>query len=88
MAYNGFAIDEYLDAAAITKQLDELTKWAKILIITMSVLFLIAGSFLGGYVFGKYLENNHKEQTYFEPEPMQQQTPTIQIEDSTSQNEE
>ena len=26
MAYNGFAIDEYLDAAAITKQLDELTK--------------------------------------------------------------
>lgn len=65
-----------------------LPKWAKILIITMSVLFLIAGSFLGGYVFGKYLENNHKEQTYFEPEPMQQQTPTIQIEDSTSQNEE
>ncbi len=26
MAYNGFAIDEYLDAAAVTKQLDELTK--------------------------------------------------------------
>ena len=26
MAYNGFAIDEYLDANAITKQLDELTK--------------------------------------------------------------
>ncbi len=26
MAYNGFAIDEYLDATAVTKQLDELTK--------------------------------------------------------------
>ena len=26
MAYNGFAIDEYLDAAEVTKQLDELTK--------------------------------------------------------------
>ena len=26
MAYNGFAIDEYLDAAAVTKQLDELTQ--------------------------------------------------------------
>ena len=26
MAYNGFAIDKYLDAEAITKQLDELTK--------------------------------------------------------------
>ena len=26
MAYNGFAIDKYLDAAAVTKQLDELTK--------------------------------------------------------------
>lgn len=26
MAYNGFAIDEYLDAAAVTKQLDELIK--------------------------------------------------------------
>ena len=24
MAYNGFAIDEYLDAAAVTRQLDEL----------------------------------------------------------------
>lgn len=26
MAYNGFGIDEYLDAAAVTKQLDELTR--------------------------------------------------------------
>ena len=26
MAYNGFAIDKYLDAAAVTQQLDELTK--------------------------------------------------------------
>ena len=26
MAYNGFAIDEYLDAQAVTKQLDELIK--------------------------------------------------------------
>ena len=26
MAYNGFAIDEYLDAEKVTKQLDELTK--------------------------------------------------------------
>ena len=26
MAYNGFAIDEYLDAAEITRQLDELIK--------------------------------------------------------------
>lgn len=26
MAYNGFAIDEYLDAAAVTRQLDELIK--------------------------------------------------------------
>ena len=26
MAYNGFAIDQYLDAAEVTKQLDELTK--------------------------------------------------------------
>ena len=26
MAYNGFAIDEYLDAAAVTAQLDELIK--------------------------------------------------------------
>ena len=24
MSYNGFAIDQYLDAAAVTKQLDEL----------------------------------------------------------------
>ena len=26
MAYNGFAIDKYLDAAVVTKQLDELTR--------------------------------------------------------------
>ena len=26
MAYNGFAIDEYLDAEAVTRQLDELKK--------------------------------------------------------------
>jgi len=26
MAYNGFAIDEYLDASEVTKQLDELIK--------------------------------------------------------------
>ena len=26
MAYNGFAIDEYLDAAEVTRQLDELKK--------------------------------------------------------------
>ena len=26
MSYNGFAIDQYLDAAAVTKQLDELIK--------------------------------------------------------------
>ena len=26
MAYNGFAIDEYLDATAVTKQLDALVK--------------------------------------------------------------
>ena len=26
MAYNGFAIDEYLDAAAVTRQLDELIR--------------------------------------------------------------
>ena len=29
MAYNGFAIDKYLDAAAVTQQLDELTKKAQ-----------------------------------------------------------
>ena len=26
MAYNGFAIDQYLDAAAVTAQLDELIR--------------------------------------------------------------
>ena len=26
MAYNGFAIDEYLDAAAVNRQLDELIR--------------------------------------------------------------
>lgn len=65
-----------------------LPKWAMILIITVSALLLTGGSFVGGFMFEKYYESNQKEQTSVEPGPVLQQTPTIQIEDSTMQNEE
>ena len=48
MAYNGFAIDEYLDAAEVTRQLDELKK---------SPVYSINRDALQGYV-DNYFEKN------------------------------